>query len=151
MPIPFNILHLEDNVHDRELTAAAWAADGLDCAFTYVTTRLEFLRTLASENCDVILCDFTLPGYGGLAALEAARKHRPEVPFLFVSGTTGEERAVASLKMGATDCVLKDHPDRLAPAVRRALREGECRRTRQGPRRIRAASAACSPGLSRAH
>jgi two-component system, cell cycle sensor histidine kinase and response regulator CckA len=128
---PYYILHLEDNVRDRELTAAALAADGLDCAFTYVTTRLEFLRALANENCDVILCDFTLPGYSGLAALEAARTQRPEVPFLFVSGTIGQERAIASLKMGAADCVLKDHPDHLAPAVRRALGERQCRRARQ--------------------
>jgi two-component system, cell cycle sensor histidine kinase and response regulator CckA len=128
---PFHILHLEDNVRDRELTAAALAADGLDCAFTCVATRPEFLRALANENWDVILCDFTLPGYSGLAALEAARMHRPEVPFLFVSGTIGEERAAASLKMGVADCVPKDRPDHLAPAVRQALGERQRRQARQ--------------------
>ena len=131
MPTPFHILHLEDNVLDRELTAAALAADGLDCAFTYVTTRAEFLQALANEACDVILCDFTLPGYSGLAALEAARMQRPKIPFIFVSGTIGEEVAVASVKLGAADCVLKDHRDRLAPAVRRALGERQCRQARQ--------------------
>jgi two-component system, cell cycle sensor histidine kinase and response regulator CckA len=131
MPAPFHILHLEDTVGDRELTAAALAADGLDCAFTYAATRAEFLHALANEDYDVILCDFTLPGYSGLAALEAARMQRPEIPFLFVSGTIGEERAVASLKLGATDCVLKDHPDNLAPAVRRALGERHDRHVRQ--------------------
>ena len=130
---PFHILHLEDNVRDRELTAAALAADGLDCSFTYATGRPEFLRALANDNCDIILCDFTLPGYSGLAALEAARKHRPEVPFLFVSGTIGEERAVASLKMGAADCVLKDHPGHLQdlPARRTCVKTLEPRLTKR--------------------
>jgi DNA-binding NtrC family response regulator len=131
MRTPFHILHLEDNVCDRELTAAALAADGLDCAFTYATTREKFLQALAKEECDAILCDFTLPSYRGLAALEAAREQHPEIPFLFLSGTIGEERAVASLKMGAADCVLKDHPDQLAPAVLRALGERQCRQARQ--------------------
>ena len=131
MPTPFHILHLEDNVLDRELTAAALAADGLDCAFTYATNRAEVLQALANEACDVILCDFTIPGYSGLAALEAARMQRPEIPFIFVSGTIGEEVAVASVKLGAADCVLKDRRDHLAPAVRRALREHQCRQARQ--------------------
>ena len=127
----FHILHLEDNARDRELIAAALARDGLDCEVSYAKNEAEFLGALADEDCDVILSDFTLPAYGGIAALAAARKHRPEVPFLFVSGTIGEERAVASLKLGATDYVLKDHPDHLAPALRRALAERECRQARQ--------------------
>ena len=131
MHTPFHILHLEDNVRDRELTAAALAADGLDCDFTYANTRAEFIQALTNDVCDVILCDFTLPGYSGLAALEAARMQHPEIPFIFVSGTIGEVRAVASLKLGATDCVLKGHPDHLAPAVRRALGERQDRQVRQ--------------------
>jgi two-component system cell cycle sensor histidine kinase/response regulator CckA len=128
---PFNVLHLEDKVADRELTAAALAADGLECEFNYAVTQAEFLAALADDSCDVILSDFTLPSYTGLEALEEARRRRPKVPFLFLSGTLGEERAVASLKMGAADYVLKDHPDRLASAIRRALGECECQQARQ--------------------
>ena len=128
---PFNILHLEDKDADRELTAAALAADGLECEFNYATTQAEYLAALAGDRFDVILSDFTLPSYTGLEALREARRRRPEVPFLFLSGTLGEERAVASLKMGAADYILKDQPDRLASAVRRALGERECQQARR--------------------
>jgi len=66
---------------------------------------------------DLILSDFSLPAYDGMAALSAAHQAQPETPFLFVSGTIGEEKAVESLRAGATDYVLKDHLHRLAPAV----------------------------------
>jgi diguanylate cyclase (GGDEF)-like protein/PAS domain S-box-containing protein len=80
---------------------------------------------------DVILSDFALPGFGGMAALQIARQHRPDTPFIFVSGTIGEERAIEALKQGAIDYVLKDNRARLVPAIRRALAEGDERRARR--------------------
>src|SRR6267143_1561194 len=110
---PLRILHLEDNSHDRQLVEEKLAADGLVCEFIHVAEREQFEARLEQNPFDVILSDFTLPSYDGMAALAAARKLQPEAPFLFVSGTIGEERTVEGLKLGATDFVLKGHLDRL--------------------------------------
>ena len=130
MQTPLRILYLEDNLRDQELVAEALAADGLACEFTYAKTQKEFERALEQGSVELILSDFTLPSYSGTLALVAAHQRRPEVPFLFVSGTIGEERAVESLKAGATDYVLKGRLTRLPAAVRRALHEAELRRAK---------------------
>lgn len=117
------IIYLEDKPRDRELVAETLAAEGLSCELIHAATRDEFESALAQRNIAVILSDYTVPAYSGTEALEAARKLRPETPFIYLSGTIGEERAVESLRSGATDYVLKDNLKRLAPAVRRALRE----------------------------
>lgn len=119
------ILFLEDSLRDRELAAEALAGKGLVCEFTYARTQAEFEQALADGQLDIILSAFTLPSYEGGKALAYAHETRPEVPFVFVSGTIGEERAVESLKLGATDYVPKGHLERLAPVVRRALAERE--------------------------
>src|ERR1041384_1789565 len=100
---PLRILYLEDNPLDRELVANALAAEGLACQFIYAKSQKEFQAALHQPNLDLILSDFTIPSYDGMAALAAAQQTAPEVPFLFLSGTIGEQRAVASLKLGATD------------------------------------------------
>ena len=82
-------------------------------------------------NIDVILCDYTLPSYSGTEALVEARRAQPDTPFIFVSGTIGEDRAVESLRSGATDYVLKDRLARLSQVVRRALHEAKMRRAQQ--------------------
>src|SRR6266702_152937 len=120
-----SILHLEDNCFDRELVARALLRDQLYCEFVYAATAAEFREALDHSKFDLILSDFTLPSFGGTAALELAKAVQPEVPFLFVSGTIGEERAVETLKSGAKDYVRKDHLGRLSGAIRRALREAE--------------------------
>ena len=125
------VLCLEDQPRDRELIAQALAAEGMDCEMFPATNRDEFETALVQPNIDLILCDFTLPSYGGAEALETARKLLPDTPFIFVSGTIGEERAVEGLRSGATDYVLKDHLERLVPVVNRALREVELRRTQK--------------------
>jgi PAS domain S-box-containing protein len=117
------ILFLEDNLRDRELATEALADEGLLCEFTYAQTQVEFEQALARGKFDLILSDFTLPSFDGAKALALAHQARPEVPFVFVSGTIGEERAVQSLRSGATDYLLKGHLERLAPMVRRVLRE----------------------------
>ena len=125
------ILHLEDDTADSELIGSLLRTAGLDCELERVDTRAAFEASLASGAFQIILSDYSLPGFDGQAALGLARSLKPELPFLFVSGTIGEELAIESLKEGATDFVLKDRLQRLAPAVWRALAEAEERAFRQ--------------------
>src|SRR5262244_4189680 len=90
-----------------------------------VATRAAFLDALRDFNPDLILADYSLPSFDGIAALSIAREQCPAAPFVFVSGALGEELAIETLKQGATDYVLKQRLARLAPAVRRALGEAE--------------------------
>ena len=85
---------------------------------------------LAEARPDVILSDFTLPGFDGISALEISREIAPDTPFIFLSGTLGEERAIDALQRGAYDYVLKTNMARIVPAVRRALNDYAIRRTR---------------------
>ncbi|MEO6568774.1 MAG: PAS domain S-box protein, partial [Opitutaceae bacterium] len=112
------------------------------CEFVYAASKAEFTAALAREKFDLILADLTMPGYDGTAALALVQAKCPEVPYLFVSGTMGEERAIESLKNGATDYVLKGRLERLLSAVRRALREaGESGRRRVAEDALRRAEA----------
>lgn len=123
-PLPLRrVLHLEDNASDAELIRLVLLEEWPDCRIERVGTQPEFLAALRTFNPDLILSDFTLPGFGGLAALALARQHQPTTPFIFLSGTIGEDNAVEALRQGATDYVIKDHPARLGPAIRRALHE----------------------------
>lgn len=124
------ILNLEDNARDAELNEAMVKARWPDCHFVRVDAREEFVSAL-DEDLDLILSDYTMPGFSGRDALLLAREKRPDVPFLFVSGTIGEDAAVEALKNGATDYVLKHRLMRLIPAVDRALREVEQRDERE--------------------
>lgn len=118
------VLHLEDNQLDVELISELLRESGLHCAIETVHTRDGFQSHLQHrQNWDIILADFGLPGFDGLSALAIARELRPNTPFIFVTGTMGEDNAVESLKHGATDYVLKQNLARLAPAVNRALKE----------------------------
>jgi hypothetical protein len=128
---PLRILHVEDNPDDVELVRATLAAGGVSCETVIVSGREEFTRALESGRFDLILSDFSLPQFDGLAALEIARRIAPAVPFILVSGTLGEESAVESLRGGATDYVLKQRLARLAAAVQRAMEEAGERRARR--------------------
>jgi PAS domain-containing protein len=121
--VSLRILNLEDNENDAELNAAMISARWPDCKFVRVDTREDFLAMLDREDFDLILSDFTMPAFNGMEALALAHARRPEIPFLFVSGTIGEDTAIEALKNGATDYVLKHRLMRLIPAVDRALRE----------------------------
>src|SRR5689334_5585253 len=107
------ILLLEDSPLDAELVTATLADGGLEPEVTRVETRDDFLAALQRGGFALILADYSLPTFDGTTALALAREHAPEVPFLFVSGAIGEERAIESLKNGATDYVLKQRLDRL--------------------------------------
>jgi len=117
------ILHLEDNESDAELISLTLERRGFACEIERVETRDAFAAGLERGGFDLILSDFSLPSFNGLAALELAQQLQPDVPFLFVSGTIGEEVAIEALKRGATDYVLKDRLPRLASAVNRALED----------------------------
>jgi len=130
-PIPLRILHLEDEPKDVMLVQAALEVDGLACDVEHVDTGAQFEAALEHGEFDLILSDFALPGFGGLAALERARTVVPDVPFVFVSGTIGEETAIAAVRNGATDYVLKHRLSHLAPAVRRAIAEAQERARRR--------------------
>jgi len=125
------ILCLEDSPSDRELLAALLEEEGIPCGFVFAATQKEFESALEQQPYDLIISDFTLPAYDGMSALALAQKTNSDIPFIFVSGTIGEERAIESLKNGATDYVLKDRRDRLVSSVQRALREGRDRAERK--------------------
>jgi two-component system, cell cycle sensor histidine kinase and response regulator CckA len=125
------ILHLEDDPQDAELVRERLAAEGLDCDVVVVENRQQFTEAIRGQRFDLVLSDFTLPSYDGRSALQFLRDHCPHVPCIFYSGTLGEEAAVESLKAGATDYVLKEHPSRLMPAVRRALNDAQERAERR--------------------
>ena len=128
---PLRILSLEDDPRDTELIHGSLEAEGIACEMTRVDTRPAFQASLEGNRFDLILADYTLPSFEGLSALKIARSARPDVPFIFVTGTLGEEVAIEALKIGATDYVLKTRLSRLAPSILRALRESDERAERK--------------------
>jgi PAS domain S-box-containing protein len=122
---PLRILHLEDDPDYCDLVRFLLAKEGFEVELVVAGNRADFENAITPERFDVILADYLIPGYNGLEALRLARQKCPETPVLLVSGTIGEEAAIESLKSGATDYVLKHCPERLGPAVRRAVEEAE--------------------------
>ena len=125
-----HILHLEDEPDFAELVQSLLAQDGLDAQIKRVDNRADFAAALADEMFDAILSDFRLPSFCGLDALGIVREKFPHTPFILVSGAIGERAAIESLKAGATDYVLRQNPDRLPSAIRRAVQEAEERAQR---------------------
>jgi DNA-binding NtrC family response regulator len=119
------ILSLEDDPADAYLVQETLETGDLDCQVTRVETESDFTAALGHANFDLILADYTLPSFDGLSALRIAREKSPSLPFIFVSGTLGEEIAIEALKNGATDYVFKTRLSRLLPSVTRALREAK--------------------------
>ena len=119
------ILQLEDDPVDSQLTLRLLQESGLRVHLERVHTFASFKQSLEDHAPSLILADFTVPGVDALKALGVARELQPDVPFIFLSGTLGEDVAIETLKMGATDYVLKQRLGRLVPAVRRALQEAK--------------------------
>lgn len=140
-------LHLEDNPLDNELVVVALQADGLDAQLVRVEDRAGFEKELRTGGYDLILSDYKLPSFDGVGAMALARELRPEWPFIFVSGTIGEEIAIEAIRLGATDYVLKDRMSRLGPVVRRALQETEEHHQRAQAEAALLASAEVQRGL----
>lgn len=124
------ILYLEDNPRDAELLSVLLGQEWPHCEIVTVTARAEFLRRLA-DGPDLILSDFSLPEFNGLDALRLAREQRPDTPFIFLSGSIGEDRAIEALHSGASDYIIKDRPKRLIPAIQRALSHAALARERK--------------------
>jgi len=122
---PVRVLHLEDSEPDAELIAIKLADEYPECRIQHAASRQQYENALESGNFDLILSDYTLQGYDGLSALQLARTRCPDKPFIFLSGTIGEERAIEALKSGATDYVIKDRQSRLVPAMRQAVARAE--------------------------
>jgi PAS domain S-box-containing protein len=118
------VLSIEDEPKDADLIKNLLESEGIVCDITRVENQADFLAALKQGGIDLILADYSLPSFDGISALKLAVKDSPDVPFIFVSGTLGEEVAIEALKLGATDYVLKTSLSRLAPSVERALREG---------------------------
>ena len=120
---PLRILSVEDDPKDTGLIQDLFETEGIVCEITRVDTQASLLDLLKQGGVDLILADYSLPSFDGISALKLAIKVCPDVPFIFVSGTLGEEVAIEALKLGATDYVLKTSLSRLVPSVQRALRE----------------------------
>jgi diguanylate cyclase (GGDEF)-like protein len=127
MKTPLHILHLEDEPNDVELCQSIFDAENIHCNLKQVETKENYIEAIENIELDLIFADYSLPSFDGMSALEIAKEKCPDVPFIFVSGTLGEELAIESLKNGATDYILKEKLSRLIPAVQRALREVEDR------------------------
>lgn len=119
------ILLLEDSEVDAELLCEQLRRGGFECDIVRVADRDAFIAALEMGHHDLILADYSLPSFDGGSALRLACEKAPHIPFIFVSGVMGEERAIESLKQGATDYVLKQRLQRLPHAVERALNEAK--------------------------
>lgn len=124
------VLLLEDTSADAELVQMELAQGGVDAEVRHVSALPAYLDSLESFAPDVILSDFNMPGFGGMEALEIRNRSAEDVPFIFVTGSLGEELAVSTLRSGATDFVLKDRMARLPAAVTAALNAAAQRRER---------------------
>ncbi|MGV3593494.1 MAG: putative bifunctional diguanylate cyclase/phosphodiesterase [Gammaproteobacteria bacterium] len=124
-----NILFIEDTPDDAELAVRNLAREGFDIHWERVDNERD-LRTLLRSpwEPDIILSDYSMPGFSGRAALQVCQEMAPEIPFIFLSGTIGEELAIESIHEGATDYVLKENLRRLSTSVNRALNDSQRRR-----------------------
>ena len=119
------ILIVEDNAADAELAIARLRKSGLNFDYKKCQKESQFKQLLKSFDPDIVLSDYNLPQFDGLAALRITREASPDLPFIFLSGAIGDEVAAESLKLGATDYILKDRAERLNSAVERSLRDAE--------------------------
>src|SRR6187455_1796530 len=127
---PVRLIVVEDMPMEAEIAIRQLESGGFACNWKRVDSESVLRSTLAEARPDIILSDFTLPGFDGLTALDVSLEIAPETPFIFLSGTLGEERAIDALQRGAYDYVLKTNLARLVPAVRRALNDAAIRRAR---------------------
>lgn len=132
------ILHLEDTQSDRLFVRETLISENFVSEIETVSSRVAFEKALQSSSYDLIISDYSLPSFDGVTALGIARKLCPDIPFIFFSGTIGEELAVEGLRGGAVDYVLKQRPARLVPAIRRAIKDAaERQRLRGAEQKIR--------------
>ena len=127
MKSPLHILYLEEDDLEVQFVNSVLQNDGVASVMSRVATETEFRAALQAGGQDLILSDYSLPGYDGLAAIRLAQQLQPDVPFIFVSGSISEEKAIELLSSGAMDYVRSNSIGRIVPSIVRALREGETR------------------------
>ncbi len=130
MKSELNILMLEDDANDAELVQNELRQGGLQFRADCVQTQQAFVDKLEHDAPDVILSDHGLPAFSGFDALALAKQRYPGIPFIFVTGREGHQNEIETLQRGATDYILKTRLSRLVPAVKRAIREGGERTSR---------------------
>jgi len=131
METELRVVIVEDSEDDAGLVLRQLRSSGYAPVFKRVDTAADMKAVLTGESWDFVISDYAMPGFNGLAALELAKEYAPDVPFIIVSGTIGEEVAVAAMRAGAHDYVMKDNLARLGPAIKRELEEAGTRRERR--------------------
>lgn len=124
---PVNVLIIEDNEDDALLEVNELIEGGFDIVFERIETSKAMKKALTEKNWDCIISDFSMPQFSGLDALEQLKATGMDIPFILISGTIGEKTAVAAMKAGANDYIMKNNINRLVPAFERELREAEVR------------------------
>lgn len=127
MSTPLQVLVIEDSTEDTELLLAELRRGGYDPAYERVQTADALSAALDSRSWDIVLADYSMPGFNGATALRLVRDRGLDIPFLFVSGTIGEDTAVEAMRAGANDYIIKGHLKRLLPAIARELRDAALR------------------------
>lgn len=127
MSTPLQVLVVEDSAEDTELLLAELRRGGYDPTYERVQTADALSAALDSQPWDIVLADYSMPGFNGARALRLVRDRGLDIPFLFVSGTIGEDTAVEAMRAGANDYIIKGHLKRLLPAIERELRDAALR------------------------
>lgn len=131
------LLLVDDSDDDRDLILMNLMRGGYSPDTESVDTREEFVNALENHKWDLIICDYSMPGFDGITALNILRKEERDIPFILVSGAIGEELAVKAMKAGANDYLMKDNLQRLVPAIERELKDAEVRRKHREAQRER--------------
>ena len=134
---PLRVLIVDDSAPDAGLLLHQLRRDGFTPTWQRVDNAPDLRGALTDREWDVVLCDFSMPGFSGPEALQLVRASGKDIPFILVTGTIGEEAAVGMMKAGAQDFLLKDHASRLGPAIRRELREAQGRRQQRADAQAR--------------
>src|SRR5688572_6831050 len=137
---PLHVLILEDSEDDTQLLLLELRRIGYEVGFERVDTAAAMQAVLTEKPWDVILSDYTMPRFNALHALEVLKASHLDLPFIIISGTIGEETAVAALKAGAHDFLIKGNFAKLGPVIERELHEAEARRERKRAEELRASS-----------
>lgn len=128
LPSPLRVLIVEDSEADTGLLLRELRRAGYDPVCERVETAETMRSALDNRDWDIVISDYTMPRFDGMQALRLVQRRKPDIPFIIVSGTIGEERAVAVMKAGAHDYIMKGNTARLVPAIERELKEAELRR-----------------------
>ena len=131
IPLPLSVLIVEDSEDDIELMLRELRRGNYDPIHLRVETAEEMNGALIAQTWDMVISDFNMPNFNAFAALDLLHSTKQDIPFIIVSGTIGEDRAVAAMKLGAHDYILKGNLKRLVPAVERELREARARQERR--------------------